>query len=76
MSDQTKHSEVKKKKRKGLQMKFRSPVGEFDSERELGNLEYLLCLGPNHCLYRFAFIRSLSLGSWVGGFCTFGNPYY
>ena len=45
MSDQPKHSEVKKekkKKRKGLQMKFVHLLMNLIQKRELGNLEYLL----------------------------------
>ena len=42
MSDQPKHSEVKKEKEERIIDEVRSPVGEFDQKRELGNLEYLL----------------------------------
>lgn len=42
MSDQPKHSEVKKKKRKGLQMKFVHQLVNLIQKRELGNLKYIL----------------------------------
>ena len=42
MTDQPKHSEVKKKKRKVFQMKFFRLLVKWIQKRELGNLEYLL----------------------------------
>ena len=65
MSDQPKHSEVKKEKEEWIPDEVLSPVGELDSEKRIGKSGILA----------FALVLLLlglfSLGSWVGGFLYF-----
>ena len=49
MSDQPKHSEVKKEKEERITDEVRSPVGEFDSEKGIGKSGILALLLPLSC---------------------------
>lgn len=78
MSDQPKHSEVKKEKEERITDEVRSPVGEFDSEKRIGKSGILAFASVLAIAYIvLAFIRSLFtriMGWWF--FVLFGNPYY
>ena len=78
MSDQPKHSEVKKEKEERITDEVRSPVGEFDSEKGIGKSGILAFASVLAIAYIvLAFIRSLFtriMGWWF--FVLFGNPYY
>ncbi|MDU1983635.1 MAG: hypothetical protein E6733_00775 [Streptococcus parasanguinis] len=78
MSDQPKHSEVKKEKEERITDEVRSPVGEFDSEKRIGKSGILTFASVLAIAYIvLAFIRSLFtriMGWWF--FVLFGNPYY
>ena len=77
MSDQPKHSEVKKEKEEMITDEVRSPVGEFDSEKRIGKSGILAFASVLAIAYIvLAFIRSLFtriMGWWF--FVLFGNPY-
>ena len=77
MSDQPKHSEVKKEKEERITDEVRSPVGEFDSEKRIGKSGILAFASVLAIAYIvLAFIRSLFtriMGWWF--FVLFGNPY-
>ena len=78
MSDQPKHSAVKKEKEERITDEVRSPVGEFDSEKRIGKSGILTFASVLAIAYIvLAFIRSLFtriMGWWF--FVLFGNPYY
>lgn len=78
MSDQPKHSEVKKEKEERITDEVRSPVGEFDSEKRIGKSGILAFASVLAIAYIvLAFIMSLFtriMGWWF--FVLFGNPYY
>lgn len=78
MSDQPKHSAVKKEKEERITDEVRSPVGEFDSEKRIGKSGILAFASVLAIAYIvLAFIRSLFtriMGWWF--FVLFGNPYY
>ena len=69
MSDQPKHSEVKKEKEERITDEVRSPVGEFDSEKRIGKSGILAFASVLAIAYIVLLLLGLfSLGSWVGGF--------
>lgn len=69
MSDQPKHSEVKKEKEERITDEVRSPVGEFDSEKGIGKSGILAFASVLAIAYIVLLLLGLfSLGSWVGGF--------
>ena len=72
MSDQPKHSAVKKEKEERITDEVRSPVGEFDSEKRIGKSEILAFASVLAIAYIVLLLLGLfSLGSWVGGFLYF-----
>lgn len=72
MSDQPKHSEVKKEKEERITDEDRSPVGEFDSEKRIGKSGILAFASLIAIAYIVLLLLGLfSLGSWVGGFLYF-----
>ena len=72
MSDQPKHSAVKKEKEERITDEVRSPVGEFDSEKRVGTSGILAFASVLAIAYIVLLLLGLfSLGSWVGGFLYF-----
>ena len=72
MSDQPKHSAVKKEKEERITDEVRSPVGEFDSEKRIGKSGTLAFASVLAIAYIVLLLLGLfSLGSWVGGFLYF-----
>lgn len=72
MSDQPKHSEVKKEKEEWIPDEVLSPVGELDSEKRIGKsgiLAFALLIAIAYIV--ILLLGLFSLGSWVGGFLYF-----
>ena len=72
MSDQPKHSEVKKEKEERITDEVRSPVGEMGSEKRVGTsgiLSFALLIAIAYIV--LLLLGLFSLGSWVGGFLYF-----
>ena len=72
MSDQPKHSEVKKEKEEKSPEEALSPVGEMGSEKRIGKSGILDFASVLAIAYIVLLLLGLfSLGSWVGGFLYF-----
>ncbi len=72
MTDQPKHSEVKKEKEERIPDEVLSPVGEMDSEKRIGKSGILAFASVIATAYIVLLLLALfSLGSWASGFLYF-----
>ena len=72
MSDQPKHSEVKKEKEEWIPDEVLSPIGELDSEKRIGKsgiLSFALLIAIAYIV--ILLLGLFSIGEWAGGFLYF-----